>query len=136
MTDKLQSANSISFSVKTAFDEPAKNGQPLFYMVETAGRSRHRRPRTGKDRPRAVDGSRRRGPRLGRCDCLVVFGISTGGVSLLQPSHGQSFSVNYVLFDDETTPPPTIMVKAALPLQQFRLRVRLVVGLQVGLGGL
>jgi hypothetical protein len=36
MSNKLQAAKSISFSVKTAFDEPAKNGQPLFYMIQSA----------------------------------------------------------------------------------------------------
>jgi hypothetical protein len=36
MSNKLQAAKSVSFSVKIAFDEPAKNGQPLFYMVQSA----------------------------------------------------------------------------------------------------
>jgi hypothetical protein len=33
MSDKLAAAQSMSFSVRRAFDEPAANGQPLFYMV-------------------------------------------------------------------------------------------------------
>jgi hypothetical protein len=35
MTDKLQAAKSVSFSVKTAFDEPAKK-RPAAVLVETA----------------------------------------------------------------------------------------------------
>ncbi len=34
MSDKLDAAKTLSFSVKTAFEEPARDGQPLFYMVQ------------------------------------------------------------------------------------------------------
>jgi hypothetical protein len=33
MSDKLAAAQSLSFTARRAFDEPATNGQPLFYMV-------------------------------------------------------------------------------------------------------
>jgi hypothetical protein len=33
MSETLAKANSISFNVRRAFDEPAANGQPLFYMI-------------------------------------------------------------------------------------------------------
>jgi hypothetical protein len=33
MSDKLAAVQSLSFTVRRAFDEPAANGQPLFYMV-------------------------------------------------------------------------------------------------------
>lgn len=33
MSETLAKANSIRFSVRRAFDEPAANGQPLFYMI-------------------------------------------------------------------------------------------------------
>ncbi len=36
MSAKLDAAKSMSFSVKTAFEEPARNGQPLFYMVQAS----------------------------------------------------------------------------------------------------
>ena len=36
MGAKLDGAKSMSFSVKTAFEEPARNGQPLFYMVQAS----------------------------------------------------------------------------------------------------
>lgn len=35
MSDTLAKAGSMSFSVKRAFDEPAANGQPLFYMISS-----------------------------------------------------------------------------------------------------
>ncbi|MGJ0509929.1 MAG: DUF2092 domain-containing protein [Methylocystis sp.] len=35
MSDTLAKAKSMSFNVRRAFDEPAANGQPLFYMVST-----------------------------------------------------------------------------------------------------
>lgn len=35
MSDVLARAKSLSFSVRRAFDEPAANGQPLFYMIAT-----------------------------------------------------------------------------------------------------
>ena len=36
MGAKLDAAKSMSFSVRTAFEEPARNGQPLFYMVQAS----------------------------------------------------------------------------------------------------
>ena len=36
MGANLDAAKSMSFSVKTAFEEPARSGQPLFYMVEAS----------------------------------------------------------------------------------------------------
>ena len=36
MGARLDAAKSMSFSVKTAFEEPARNGQPLFYMVQAS----------------------------------------------------------------------------------------------------
>ena len=36
MGAKLDAAKSMSFSVKTAFEEPARSGQPLFYMVQAS----------------------------------------------------------------------------------------------------
>ena len=36
MGAKLDAAKSMSFSVKTTFEEPARNGQPLFYMVQAS----------------------------------------------------------------------------------------------------
>ncbi|QGM45473.1 DUF2092 domain-containing protein [Methylocystis heyeri] len=35
MSETLAKAKSLSFSVRRAFDEPASNGQPLFYMVDS-----------------------------------------------------------------------------------------------------
>lgn len=35
MSDALANAKSLSFSTKRAFDEPAANGQPIFYMVSS-----------------------------------------------------------------------------------------------------
>ena len=35
MSDTLAKSKSISFNVRRAFDEPAANGQPLFYMVSS-----------------------------------------------------------------------------------------------------
>ncbi len=35
MSDRLAKAKSLSFNVRRAFDEPAANGQPLFYMVDS-----------------------------------------------------------------------------------------------------
>ena len=36
MGAKLDAAKSMSFSARTAFEEPARNGQPLFYMVQAS----------------------------------------------------------------------------------------------------
>ena len=36
MGAKLDAAKTMSFSVRTAFEEPARNGQPLFYMVQAS----------------------------------------------------------------------------------------------------
>ena len=35
MSDTLAKASSMSFTVRRAFDEPAANGQPLFYMISS-----------------------------------------------------------------------------------------------------
>jgi len=35
MSDRLAKAKALSFNVRRAFDEPAANGQPLFYMVDS-----------------------------------------------------------------------------------------------------
>jgi hypothetical protein len=35
MSETLAKAKSLSFNVRRAFDEPAANGQPLFYMVDS-----------------------------------------------------------------------------------------------------
>jgi hypothetical protein len=35
MSETLAKAKSLSFSVRRAFDEPASNGQPLFYMIDS-----------------------------------------------------------------------------------------------------
>ncbi len=35
MSDTLAKASSMSFDVRRAFDEPAANGQPLFYMISS-----------------------------------------------------------------------------------------------------
>ncbi len=35
MSETLGKANSLSFNIRRAFDEPASNGQPLFYMINS-----------------------------------------------------------------------------------------------------